>query len=208
MQKRHRIFIAINLPQDIKEILAGYEKKWPELPAKWVNADNLHITLIFLGDLTDIELGEVCVIVKNVSEKHKSFNINLNKVAYGPDNKIPPRMIWASGDKVKELSLLKEDLEESLLQKVRFVPENRGFTPHITLARISDFQWRAIEPEERPDVNEIIDLNFFVESIEVMSSSARSRFEGSSSARSQFEGESVFKKSGPEYTIIESFSLI
>lgn len=195
MKQRHRIFIAINLPQDIKKKLADYEKKWSELPAKWVSRDNLHITLIFLGDLTDIELGEVCVTTKEIVKNYNSFNINLNKVGYGPDNKIPPKMIWASGDplphkasegqrKISELSLLKKDLEEALLQKVNFIPENRGFTPHITMARISTFKWRAIEPEERPEVNENIDLEFTVESIDVM--------------------ESVLKKSGPEYIIIES----
>ena len=48
MQKRHRIFIAINLPNDIKKYLVGFEKKWLDLPAKWVNPENLHITLLFL----------------------------------------------------------------------------------------------------------------------------------------------------------------
>jgi len=187
MKKRHRVFIAINLPQDIKKTLSGYQKKWQDLPAKWVSEDNLHITLIFLGYLTDVELGEVCMAVKEVAKKHNSFKINLNKITYGPDNKIPPRIMWASGEKIKELSLLRNDLEEFLLEKINFAPEKRGFMPHITLARISAFQWRAIEPEERPDVNETIDLTFDVESIEVM--------------------ESVLKKAGPEYAIIESFSL-
>ena len=195
MQKRHRIFIAINLPQDIKKELAGYEKKWPDLPAKWTAMDNLHITLVFLGDLTDIELGEVCVVVKEVAERHNSLNIQLKKVSYGPDNKIPPRMVWASGDpfdtaqdkKYNELSLLKKDLEDCLLEKVAFVPEVRVFSPHINLARISAFAWRAIEPEERPEINENIDLTFSIESIEVM--------------------ESELKHGGPQYTIIESFPL-
>ncbi len=84
MQKRHRIFIAINLPQDVKKFLTGYEKKWAELPAKWVNAENLHITLVFLGDLTDEELGEVCIIAKEVVKNHHAFDITLNKVSYGP----------------------------------------------------------------------------------------------------------------------------
>jgi len=187
MNKRHRVFIAINLPEDIKKILSGFEKKWSELPARWVGKDNLHITLVFLGYLTDLELGEVCMAVKVVVKRHNSFNINLNKISYGPDNKVPPRMVWASGDTIKELSLLKNNLEELLLEKVRFVPENRGFAPHITLARISAFQWRAIEPEERPDVNETIDLTFTIESIEVM--------------------ESILRKTGPEYIIIESHQL-
>ena len=187
MKQRHRIFIAINLPGDIKKVLSSYEKKWRELPAKWVNQDNLHITLIFLGDLTDLELGEVCVATKDVVEKYKSFNLNLNKISYGPNEKLPPKMIWVSGEKSKELLVLKNELESSLLEKVNFRPENRGFTPHITLARISSFGFRAMEIEERPEVNENIDLTFTVESIDVM--------------------ESVLKKTGPKYTIIESHQL-
>src|SRR5438552_2652974 len=104
MQKRHRIFIAISLPNDIKRVLADYEKKWSrsqsdrgssmesghDLPAKWTSPDNLHITLIFLGNLTDQELGEVCMAVKEAAKEHHTFEITLNHVGYGPDDKMPP----------------------------------------------------------------------------------------------------------------------
>jgi len=195
MQKRHSIFIAINLPSDIRKVLSGYEKKWPNLPAKWTSAESLHITLVFLGDLADVELGEVCVAVKEIAKNHNSLDIQLNKVGYGPDDRIsfnttqdkPPRFIWANGEKSKELSLLKKDLQDLLLKKIVFIPELRAFSPHITLARINTFSWRQIESEERPEVNENIDLTFTVESIEVM--------------------ESELKKGGPQYTIIESHTL-
>ena len=197
MQKKHRIFIAVNFPKDIKKVLERYQEKWAELPAKWTPVDNLHITLLFLGDVTDEELGDVCVIAKEVAARHNSLDIQLNKVAYGPDDppspeasvgqgKIP-RMVWASGEKSKELSVLRNDLENALLEKVRFVPDNRGLTPHVTLARIAAFAWRQIEPEERPEIYDNIDLLFTAESIEVM--------------------ESELKKGGPQYTIIESCSL-
>ena len=187
MNKRHRIFIAINLPSDIRKNLSNYEKKWSELPAKWVSAENLHITLVFLGDLTDLELGEVCMAVKEIVNKHHSLDVHLNRVSYGPNEKIPPRFIWAGGEKSKKLSSLKKDLQDLLLEKINFIPELRAFSPHITLARISTFSWKQIEPEERPDVNENIDLNFTVESIEIM--------------------ESELKKGGPRYTIIEGYQL-
>ena len=187
MKKRHRIFIAINLPGDVRKFLAGYEKKFSTLPAKWTSVDNLHITLVFLGDLTDIELGEVCLIVKEVAERHNTLNITLHKIDYGPDGKLPPRMLWALGEKNEVLSLLKKELEEALLEKVKFIPELRAFRPHINLARINAFGWRAIEPEERPEVAENIDVTFTVESIEVM--------------------ESALKSGGPQYTIIESHML-
>ena len=187
MEKRHRIFVAINLPGEIKKDLFNYSEKWPELPAKWVPEDNLHITLEFLGALIDEEIGEVCMAVKEVAEKHSIFSLNLNKVSYGPPKKMPPKMVWAVGDKSEELSLLREDLENALTEKVKFVPEVRTFAPHITLARINAWGFKTIEPEERPEINESFDLSFTVESIEVM--------------------ESEMRKDGPIYTILESHQL-
>ncbi len=201
MEKRHRIFIAINLPEEIKKDLSLYSKKWSrpsrgssmaespeqELPAKWTPKDNLHITLEFLGSLTDEEIGEVCLIAKGVAERHNCFSLNLKQILYGPPKKMSPKMVWAEGEKSKELTLLRQDLENSLTEKIRFVPENRTFAPHITLARISAWEWRGIEPEERPEINENLDLMFSVESIEVM--------------------ESELHRGGPVYTILESHQL-
>jgi len=187
MKKKHRIFVAINLPNNIKNQLISYKDKWQELPAKWTSLNNLHITLEFLGDVTSEELGEVCLAVKSVVGEHSFFNVNLLKVLYGPIGKIPPRMIWLQGEKSKELSLLKSDLQKYLLKIIRFAPETKLFIPHITIARINEWEWRKFDLEERPEVNENVDFVFTVESIEVM--------------------ESVLKRGGPEYTIIESYNL-
>lgn len=186
MNKRHRIFIAINFPNDIKKSLAKFSQKWADLPARWTSRENLHITLSFLGYLNDIELANVCMAVKEAVQRHNPFLINLNKISYGPDEK-NPRMIWARGESLKELSLLKNDLKETLSQKIHFVSEKRGFNPHVTLARINVLQWRTIEPYERPEIDEPVDLVFSVESIEIM--------------------ESVLKKAGSKYTVIESMHL-
>jgi len=187
MEKRHRVFIAINLPEYVKKELVKYYNNWPELPAKWTTKDNLHITLEFLGNLTDIEIADVCQILKKVVQRHKIFQINLNKIIYGPHNKIPPKMIWAEGEKSKDLFNLKNDLQKSLLEKVSFKSEAREFTPHITLARILEWRFRQIEPEEIPEINEIIDLQFTAESIEVV--------------------ESQLKRGGPQYIVLESHNL-
>lgn len=187
MQKRHRVFIAINLPHEIKRALGRYEEKFPELPAKWTAPENLHITLLFLGDVTDIELGEVCMVVKEVATRHQAIDISLDSVGYGPDNKIPPKMLWVSGEKNKELSALKKDLEDSLEGKVTLMADFKIFSPHVTLARISALQWRAINPEERPEVSQTLNLVFTAESIDVM--------------------ESESGRNGQKYTVIESHSL-
>jgi 2'-5' RNA ligase len=162
---RHRVFIAINLPENIKKELSSFENKWPDLPARWTKKENLHITLEFLGYVSDEELMKVCQDTAELAQKHKPFDVRLNKIIYGPPGKMPPRMIWAVGEKIQELNI----------------------SPHITLARIRAWGFRQIEPEERPEVNEDIDLTFEVNSIEVM--------------------ESVLKRGGPIYTILESFPL-
>lgn len=186
---KHRIFIAINLPENIKNKLSSYEIKWPELPIRWTKKNNIHITLIFLGYLSNDELLEVCKMTKEVVSQNSSFSINLKKVYYGPPKKMPPRMIWAEGEKSEELGKLQKDLENVLLtSSVKGIEsEVRPYTPHITLGRIKTWEFRQIEPGERPEVNEQIDLSFEVNSIDVM--------------------ESELKKGGPNYTILESCPL-
>lgn len=187
MIKKRRVFIAINLPPEVKKDLSRYQGKWQDFPAKWTPRENLHVTLTFLGDLTDEEVGEVCMVTKEVAHSHAGFTLLLQRIAYGPDQKIPPKMIWAEGEKSKELALVKRDLEESLEEKIRFKKEVRAFSPHITLGKVLAWEWRAIEPEERPEIEEMIDLMVTVESLDVM--------------------ESEMKKDGPVYTIIESCQL-
>lgn len=187
---RYRIFIAINLPEEIKKKLENYRLKWPELPARWTKKENLHITMIFLGYVLDEELLEICKITKEVASRREAFSINLNKICYGPPKKLPPRMIWAEGEKSTELAELKKDLENSLLDsegKILKEPETRDYAPHITLARIRKWDWQRIEPEERPQISESISLDFDVCSIDVM--------------------ESRLKKGGSEYTVLESAPL-
>jgi 2'-5' RNA ligase len=184
----HRIFIAINLPGNIKKKLSEYEDKWLELPCKWTKKENIHITLAFLGYLTDEELLDVCKIAEESALRNKPFSIDLNKIAYGPSDQTP-RMIWAEGEKNEELKKLQKDLENSLAGSS---PElnngkGKGFSPHITLGRLKQWEFRKIEPEERPKVDEEIGLSFEVDSIEVM--------------------ESNLKKGGPEYIILESHRL-
>jgi len=186
---RHRIFIAINLPEDIKKKLTDYQAKWLELPCRWTKKENLHITLMFLGYLSDEELLEVLRLTREVTQKHEPFSINLKKIIYGPPKKMPPRMVWAEGEKSEELGKLQSDLENSLLASPvkKMESESRPYAPHITLGRIKAWEFRSIEPEERPEVNEEINLSFEVKSIEVM--------------------ESELKRGGPEYTVLESAPL-
>jgi 2'-5' RNA ligase len=185
--RTERIFIAINLPDGIKEYLVSFREKWPELPARWTKKENLHLTLVFLGNISDEELLKVCQIVRGSASRSKHFPIRLTKIIYGPPRTLPPRMVWVQGELSETLAALQDDLERSLAKELRFSTENRAFSPHITLARIHTWSWRRFDREERPEINEEIDLSFEVTSLEIM--------------------ESRLKRGGAEYTILESVPL-
>jgi 2'-5' RNA ligase len=197
---KHRIFIAINLPKEIKEVLIQKIKKIEESfnfykeefssssPIRWVKPENLHITLAFLGYVKDGDLPKIIEIVKEISKKHSPFSVKFLKISYSePKHKIP-RMIWVVCEKNKELFNLQEDLKKSLLSfGITDLETERDFLPHITLARIKKWEFRKIDPEEVPDVNEPLNLSFEVKSIEIM--------------------ESHLKREGAEYTVLESYPL-
>ena len=179
--KPHRVFIAINLPDEAKEKLLAYKTKWPEVPARWTTPENLHLSLAFLGNTSDQELKEVCESMQEVGERHKPFSININRIVYGPDAK-RPRMIWAVGERSPQLLALQKDVEKTLEQE-----SDQTFSPHLTLARLKAFELQRMEAEELPEVNEEISLSFDVNSLGVM--------------------ESAVKRSGAEYTVVQSCKL-
>jgi len=183
-----RVFIAINLPESLKEKLAKFEKNFPELPAKWVKKENLHLTLVFLGYLKDFHLEKVKEVVKEVGKNFSPFSLSLKRVCFGPPKTSPPRLVWVELEKNEVLEDLVKKLQEKLKEnKIPFLVEDREFLPHITLARIRKWEFQRMEPEERPRINEIIKESFEVKSIEIM--------------------ESHLKRSGAEYSVLESAPL-
>lgn len=198
---RHRVFIAINLPENIKEKLAEFKAEWPDLPCRWTKTENLHITLIFLGSVPDEELLNIIKSTREVAAKRDTFFLNLRRIAYGPEERSPrsmssasssprssskswtPRMVWAEGEISEDLGSLQKSLEVSL----EMPSENRPYALHITLGRLKQWEFQKIDPEEIPGIKKEINLNFEVNSIEVM--------------------ESASKRGGPEYVILESAPL-
>jgi len=196
-----RIFIAINLPEEVKNKLTDFQREIEDLfevsPVRWTKKENLHITLAFLGNVRDEEIIKISQTVQRVGLDCQPFSIILNKVCYGPPKTMPPRMIWVEGEKNEKFKKLQASLERSLfgsqeeksfaLRQNEMGNPRRTFIPHITLGRIKQWQWRQIEPEERPEIDKEISLCFSTDSIEVM--------------------ESKLGPGGPKYTILESVKL-
>ncbi|MDP2909652.1 MAG: RNA 2',3'-cyclic phosphodiesterase [bacterium] len=161
----HRIFIAINLPEELKEELMKYKDRYFDLPVKWTKKENLHITLEFLGNIDEKNLPSIFKGAEDFAQKTPPFTIKLDKINYFPDGQMP-KYIFATGNATRS------DLVDF----------------HVTLARVREWQWRQINPDEKPDVEEEIDLSFEVKSIEVM--------------------ESYLKQGGPDYRVLKSYPLM
>ena len=130
-----RIFIGIKIPGEIGEglIKIQNELKLAELKAKFVEAENLHINLKFLGDTPNEEIEKISFAVQNTADNFKKFNIEVKGLGFFPESN-NPRVIWA-GVSSEEIFKL-HDLLESNLSNIGLPRDSRNFSPHITLARI------------------------------------------------------------------------
>ncbi len=135
-----RCFIAIDIDERIKSALSGLQRELRDGvgvrkgDVKWVNPDNIHLTLKFLGEIRDTKAAEVCNIVKAVACRHKSFELDIESV--GSFGGRSPRVLWVgTGKGWEELLELQKDVEESLAL-AGWPEETREFSGHLTLCRI------------------------------------------------------------------------
>lgn len=130
-----RAFIALNLPKKERQRIhrAARLLRDAELPVRWVEPDNLHITLKFLGELRPERLQAVEETLARVAEGTAPFTLNLSGFGAFPTIR-RPRVIWLGVDATPELRCLKQDLEWAL-SDCGFDAETRAFHPHLTLGR-------------------------------------------------------------------------
>ena len=127
-----RLFIAVDLPETIKENLESMSFGIPG--AKWVSPDQLHLTLRFVGEVDGALFRDIKNILDEVNLAR--FSLQLKGVGYFPPRKAP-RVLWVGLEKSEPLQLLRKKIDSALL-RVRVEPEGRKFSPHITLARLKN----------------------------------------------------------------------
>lgn len=171
---KKRIFTAINLPKEAKRELISHQKKWEDLPVRWTPPQNLHVTLVFIGSVEQVQLEQIKGVTEKVAEASSPFSLSFHNITLGPPGK-PPRMFWVEGKRNEEIVELHEKLEDSLARVKNTglqEKESRTYKPHITLGRINKEEWRQMK--QQPTINEEISLKVEVDSIEVMESELKS----------------------------------
>lgn len=134
-----RCFIAIDLPEHVKEILAQLQQSLRVWPArvKWVEQRNFHLTLKFLGEVPSETVQSVENVISEICSRHIRREIFLNGIGAFP-NAANPRVLWVGiRDVQKNLTEIWSELENNLA-KHGFDREERQFSPHLTLGRVKE----------------------------------------------------------------------
>ncbi len=125
-----RLFVAVDFPQSVNDRLGGLCGGVPG--AKWVSADQLHLTLRFIGE---VEGGAFADIAEALSAiRAAPFTVRLSGVGHFPPRG-QPRVLWAGVEDGAALADLAAKIE-ARLRRLGLEPERRNFAPHVTLARL------------------------------------------------------------------------
>ncbi len=135
MTTQTHYFIAVPLPQELKEELHVYMKdlkdKYPF--SRWVHPDDLHLTLAFLGNMDAAQKEKLISLMLDTASHHHPFSLTLSELGtFG--NPQSPRIFWLGIEKSPFLNSLRKDVYAACGQ-VGFQLDSRPFHPHITLAR-------------------------------------------------------------------------
>lgn len=179
-----RLFISIEIPEDIRAAYVALLKKFRGIAphAKWVRVQNLHVTLKFLGGTPAEKLAALQNALAAIRSP-EPVQLEFRGLGFFPTEK-RPRVFWAGMEASPNLKSLAEDIDQAA-HRLGFPLEERPFTPHLTLAR---FDPPGIGPKLLHAVHAHDTQSF-----------------GSLTASSFHLIESQLKRTGAEYTTIQTF---
>lgn len=138
--ERIRSFIAIELPPELKEWLTCLEDKLQvrQYPfVKWINPENIHLTLKFLGDVPSTSLPRITEAMSRICQQASPLNLQVGDLGSFP-NWQRPQIVWVGiGQEIDKLAALQRNIDAAL-SPLGFPPESRSFSPHLTLGRVRE----------------------------------------------------------------------
>jgi 2'-5' RNA ligase len=180
-----RLFVALEIPGEIRDALALVLKELRGFAplAKWVRAENLHVTLKFLGETESDKVSAIANALGSIRSE-QPITLEFRGLGFFPNEK-RPRVFWVGMESSPNLKILAEEIDQRL-SRLGFPREDRPFTPHLTLARLNP---PGLPPKLGYAVAENSSRNF-----------------GFFTTREFHLIESKLKSTGAEYTTVQSFS--
>ena len=132
-----RLFTGLEIPEQVQQSLSLLRGGVPG--ARWIDPENYHITLRFIGDIDDRMAHEIASMLDGM--RRRSFEVRFGGLMSFGGRK--PRAIVVAAEPVQPLIELQAE-HERLMQRLGLEPEGRKFTPHVTLARLRDVSSRDV----------------------------------------------------------------
>lgn len=132
-----RLFIAIEIPHEIKAALAAAQNHLRQIRAdvSWTKPENIHLTLKFLGEVEESRLNEIRQVMNDAVSETSFFSLGLQGMGVFPDER-QPRVLWAGlTGAIEQLQKLQRRLDGGLRQ-INLSDGNNDFHPHLTIGRI------------------------------------------------------------------------
>lgn len=132
-----RSFIGINFSREVKEDISKIQSRVRAnaIKGRFKHVDNFHITLKFLGDITQEQASKIGEQLQEIAAQNNAFRLNLSDIGFfkGRQGVIHTLYIGLGGD-MKALQRLNSHTEDAM-ETLGFKKENRPYTPHITISQ-------------------------------------------------------------------------
>ena len=142
-----RLFAAIELGASALHLVIDEQTRLAETirgsSVRWTKRDQLHITLVFIGEVSDERAGQIVEVMRD-GIPHPPFRFELGGIGAFPPHGAP-RVLWIGVKSGAESVVRVQGLVVDRLERVGVEREERAFSPHVTLAR-----WRDSRPSDRP----------------------------------------------------------
>ncbi|AAC06930.1 RNA 2',3'-cyclic phosphodiesterase [Aquifex aeolicus] len=140
-----RAFVGFFTSKSINEVAERIKKEVDlKIMGKWVEPQNVHMTLQFLGDITEAQAIEVIKNLQEISKKNIPFRIKYKGLGVFPDVK-RPRVLWIGvSEGANKLTNLAKEVAR-LNAKKGIIPKNsKNFVPHVTICRIKSYDRKTL----------------------------------------------------------------
>lgn len=132
-----RAFIAVNFNPKIQRSIKYMQNhlRKTNCDIKWVQPENIHITLKFFGNIETKQTDAIKQMLANHYQRTKPFKIELTQLGAFPNVNLP-RILWIGlRDNKQRLNQIAISLQKALT-KIGFEGNQKSFSPHITIGRI------------------------------------------------------------------------
>ncbi|MEK7790047.1 MAG: RNA 2',3'-cyclic phosphodiesterase [Deltaproteobacteria bacterium] len=132
-----RLFLSIPFPKSWVDLFDEYKKEYLHHPIRWIEKENLHLTLYFIGETPENRIPEMKEKLRHISPESPPFSLEFSKIDFAPPGR-SKRMIWAYFLPSKNFENLVVKVQRAVGGKE--AEEEREPLPHATLARFRDFK--------------------------------------------------------------------